>query len=1059
MPTTVGVGDELKLPKKNNYVWQKAKSPSRLRGCKGSLSSTWTQRRSEGVFHMKSLFTRHSVLRLLVTAFALGALGVSAGALAVTGGLRVTITAPDGTPIEAAHVTASSPTSLVSRSGVTGDDGEVVLRGLPPGQNYNVAVTASGYSDYTAHNVAVVDNKQLDLHYVMGSAASALGTIVVTGESFAAVDTTSSSLDTVLTLDVTESLPTGRDYQSYLQLVPAVKPTDTGNPAVRSGVNYANVGGDFGLSTDNTYILDGVNVTDPLTGTFGANINSEIIEQQVVLTGGIPAKYAGGAGLVSKVITKSGSNEFHGSVNYYFQNDSLVADDEHGTSAGFSTYDTAVTLGGPIIKDKLWFFASYQKKHRTDQVVNPTTGEALRDVDRDDDLGFLKATWQITQNDRLQATFFNDPVTISGSDNPTTVNRRDRAQDQGGKNYKLSYSHQWDDLRLDLYGYQHKAELGRSPADPSTRNDVAFLDANPDPLDLQRGGYGLAFETHRDRKQFGLDGEWWIDTDWGMHDIQFGITSTEVEYSDATSYTGGTNALWTSIAAVDAPVTLGKYIDSAAPWTGTRDIAGSDVDLILGAIAASPDRAYYVGLLDQNGNGKVSTDELLAYQFTSTAGNPNEQVNAYRIVLAQQNPYTVSSKGKAIYLQDSWTYGQWTVNAGVRTEQWKHYASTGEEIFTFDWEFAPRLSVVWDPFGDGTSKLWAFYGRYYDPIRNNMTDFAGALTGNVTKEQIYLGNKWFTYRTRGGPTSRDATFVPSTQTPYTDEILLGYAMTVGPNTSLKIVADYRKTSDILEDFNIGLYSDISNKGKPPADRFGAAAPGDFFYLPYSYYGYGKSGFPPGINYYIGTLPGAERVYKGVTVTLTKYRSDNWMGQVSYTYNHFEGNSNSDSNADFQGDWIALDPRAPNRYGTMPGNIKHMFKAYGSYFFNNGFEIGGVFNWNSGYTYSKTFSVLGRHLPLMGDPYLYGGVLDTWIKPGVVGAYTAPSYWTFDLRLKYNWDLSVGKLEFFLDIFNVFDNQATILVQDLAAGDGTYAFGEGMDWVQPRRAYLGIRYSF
>src|SRR3546814_11561715 len=114
------------------------------------------------------------------------------------------------------------------------------------------------------------------------------------------------------------------------------------------------------------------------------------------------SEYAGGAGLVSKLVTKSGGDEFHGSVNYYLQNDSLVSDDKHGQSAGFSTFDTAITLGGPIVKEKLWFFGSYQIKNREDDVVDPVTGDALRTVTTDQDLAFFKATWQITDNDRLK---------------------------------------------------------------------------------------------------------------------------------------------------------------------------------------------------------------------------------------------------------------------------------------------------------------------------------------------------------------------------------------------------------------------------------------------------------------------------------------------------------------------------------------------------------------------------------------------------------------------------------------------------------------------------------
>src|SRR3546814_19412675 len=121
----------------------------------------------------------------------------------------------------------------------------------------------------------------------------------------------------------------------------------------------------MGIWTDNVYYRDGVNVTDPVDGVAGANFNSESIQEQQVLTGGIPAEYAGGAGLVSKVVTKSGGDEFHGSVNYYLQNDSLVSDDKHGQSAGFATFDPPITLGGPIVQEKLWLFASYQITTRT----------------------------------------------------------------------------------------------------------------------------------------------------------------------------------------------------------------------------------------------------------------------------------------------------------------------------------------------------------------------------------------------------------------------------------------------------------------------------------------------------------------------------------------------------------------------------------------------------------------------------------------------------------------------------------------------------------------------
>ena len=973
-------------------------------------------------------------------------------ALAETGNLRISITNPSGAPIAGATVKVSSPSSLVSKTGVTGADGSVRLQGLDPATNYSLEVVASGFSDFSASNVAVVSGKNLSVGYVLGE--KSMETVVVTGGSLAAVDTTSATVGTTLTLDIVESLPTGRSYQSYLQLVPGVKPSASGNPSSRSGVNYSDIGGVSGTSTDNVYVVDGVDVTDSNTGTFGANFNSEIIQEQQVLTGGVPAEYAGGSGLISKVVTKSGGDEWHGSLNYYLQNDSLVGDDEHNTSSGFSTYDTAFTLGGPIIKENLWFFSSFQKKYREDDVLNANTGAALRTVDSDNDLAFLKATWQMTDNDRLSASFFNDPAEFSGSRNATTLNNRDFAQKQGGDNYKLEYTRDWDNLLLNAYGFRHEGEVSQIPAVTSVSlNNVAFRGIPSTIADRSQGGGGTALETQRDRDELGLTLEYFLDTAHGTHTIKGGITASDNVYFEDSRITGPDHARYSSIAAANAGVTFAQFVGTG--WAGTRSIVNADIPRIITGINNSSDRAYFVGLLDTDHDGSVSSAEISAYQFTSTAGNPTGQVNNYRIIEDTTAPYEVTTEGKTFYLQDTWTLDQWTVNAGVRAEEWAHFDSNGEETYTFDWEFAPRVSVVYDLFGDGRSKVWGFGGRYYDPIRTNMTDFAGGLTGPVLNEQIFLGDRWVTFRVRGGAVTPDAVFAPATKTPYTDEFLIGYSTTFRDDIGLSVTLTKRETRDILEDYDLALYSDPTVEAGNP-DFEGYAGPGSAYYLPYSYFGFDGV---PNANYVIGTLAGGKRDYLGYEITLQKFKTENWQGQVSYTHNSAEGNSNSDSNADFQGDWIALDPRAPNAYGDQPGNIKHQFKAFGSYSWDFGLELSGVFNWNSGILYSRAQLISGRYLPVMGDVYEDGGVYDSFILPNTVGSETGPSYYTLDMRAKYDWKLPVGELEVFLDVFNILDAQKSTNVMPLIAGNGVYDFGEANAWVAPRRAYLGVRYSF
>ncbi|WP_342114109.1 TonB-dependent receptor [Pseudoduganella sp. OTU4001] len=997
--------------------------------------------------------SRAALLRRSAISVAVGMCFMGAAWAAETGGLRIAISS-GGKPVAGATVKISSPSSLVSKTVVTEADGTVRVSGLDPATDYKVEVVAPGYSNFAAQGVAVVSGQNPALSYALETGTAQ---VVVTGSRLAQVDTTSATVGTILNLGVVESLPTGRSYQSYLQLVPGVKPSAGGNPSSKSGVNYSDIDGATGTSSDNVYILDGVDVTDPDTGTFGSAINSEIIQEQQVLTGGIPAEYAGGSGLVSKVVTKSGGNEYHGSVNYYFQNDSLVAKDKHIPASGFSTYDAAVTLGGPIIQDKLWFFGSFQKKSREDDVGDATTGAFMRSVKRDEKLGFFKMTWQPTENDRLTAVFFNDPTTISGSTASGTPNNRDRRREQGGDNYKVEYRREMGDLTVEAYAFRHKGEVSDFAADLSSSNTVIFRNANPQPTTAQTllGGFGTNLVTSRDRDEAGLSAQYFLETEkWGSHTFKSGFSKSTNTYFEDSQVTGPDKARYSSIAAANAGVSFTEFFGSG--WSGAKSIVAADVPRIITGINNSPNKAYFVSLLDTDHNGVVSDAEVRAYRFTSTAGNPNGQVNNYRIKEAQAAPYSVEATGKTFYVQDTWTMDRWTVNGGVRTEEWVHRDSKGDQSAKFKWKLAPRLSTVYDLSGDGRSKVWGFVGRYYDPIRTNMADFAGNLTGPVLDEQVYLGNQWLTFRTRGGPKTPDALFSPSTKTPYTDEFMLGYATNLGRDYTVSIAYTKRKTRDILEDYDLTLYSDDTLTVATAPE--GYAAPGSAYYLPYSYFGYSTK---PNSNYVIGTLAGGKRDYQGLEVSVTKAKRDNWQGGASYTFNKAEGNTNSDSNADFQGDWLALDPRAPNAYGKQPGNIKHQAKAYGSYFFNNGLELSGVFNWNSGLIYSRTFLASRRHLPEMVDaPYANGGVVDTWIKPGSVGSETAPAYYTLDMRLKYVYKLAgAQKVEFFLDLFNVLDKQSATGEQDLVNATGAYKFGQANAWVQPRRLYVGARYTF
>jgi hypothetical protein len=989
---------------------------------------------------------------LVVTLASLGAFARPAAAqVTATGTIDVVVQDEAGLGIPGVAVVAQAADSVTKREAVTDGEGRAALVGLAPSANYTVTAQLTGFVPARTENVLVRSGQTATVPIAL-KVGGVTEQVQVTADS-PTVDVTNASTGQDITLQLTESLPTGRSYQSYLQLVPGVLPDDpqtAGNPASKSGLNYSDIGGNLGVSSDNLYYFNGINVTDPVSGTFGANLNTEIIQEQRVLTGGIPAEYVGTPGLISSVITKAGTNRYTGSANYFFQNSNLVAENKNSSAEEFSTFDAAGTVGGPILQDRAWFFGSYRRVEREDDVTTLDTQQLLRSVTNEQNQGYAKGTWAPTASDTASFTFLNDPTDISGRRDRNLTNARDRARVQGGNNYAANYSRIQGNVLFEGALNWHEGEVTDLSAIRQTSNTVIFRTADTRTLfDEQLGGFGQDLVDQRDTKGVRGTATWNV----GRHTVKGGLEwsrnnnfrnttfiGDEVQWSFQPGLTGITGAQ------VAAGGLSNRRFNPNTP---------SDFNGLINTINGLPNRAQFYGLYDVDGNGTISSAEL-ASRLSFTATNPLGGVLYARNLETAEGPQDTRSDGLSFFAQDQIQFGRFTANIGLRAEQWKHFATTGEDIFTFDWEFAPRLSLTYDLLGNGRHKLGAFYGRYYDPIRNNMTNFAGTLTGQVVEEQVFLNNQWVTYRTRGGAVQQDAFFAPTTQTPYTDDTTLQYQVDLGRHMSFETAYTNRRTRDVLEDYDLSLYA-LDVAGNP------SGYPGDInatgsFWLGLDYFGYAAN---PGSNFVIATLEGGKRDYHGVDLIFRKRYSDNWQALVSYTYNRAKGNTNSDSNADFQGDVLWLDPRAPFAYATQPGSIPHIFKAAGSYMTKFDVQLGAAYRWNAGSYASKTFLDFGRNLPIqVADAYEVNGATEHWIASDAIGSLQNPSWGQLDLRVEYNRRFAdrVGT-EFFVDIFNVANNQTSIRNQDLVAGAGGTAFGQAIRFNDPRRFFLGARLSF
>ena len=194
--------------------------------------------------------------------------------------------------------------------------------------------------------------------------------------------------------------------------------------------------------------------------------------------------------------------------------------------------------------------------------------------------------------------------------------------------------------------------------------------------------------------------------------------------------------------------------------------------------------------------------------------------------------------------------------------------------------------------------------------------------------------------------------------------------------------------------------------------------------------------------------------------------------ASYNYADADGNSNSDANFDGAGDVVFLDPRAPNRTGTQPGLVEHLFKVHGSYNWDNGFQVGGSYRWNSGIVLNRNATeAFIRSLPdrvntNFSDGGWPGGTFeDTWLAPDAIGFYDGESYGVLDLRGSYLWKVGDRtEIDFFLDVFNVLNEQPAVRIQDLLPGLDGFRGGntggpDGVTFQEPRRYFVGARLRF
>jgi hypothetical protein len=434
-----------------------------------------------------------------------------------TGGLRGTVLDKDGQPIVGATVSVTNPDLNINMGGLTDAKGEFRIAPLPPGKGYSLTVNFPSMGKITQSDIEVTANKMIVVPITLRPSKELTENVKVTGKSDV-VDTESTTTSTTISSEFIDALPIlGRNYQDVLTLAPGVTDVDgDGNPNIHGA-----------RDTDVNTLVDGVSTVDPVTGQVGQQLNINTIQDVEVITSGASAEFDRAQGGFVRVSTKSGGNDFEGTFRLDWRGSILDGDGAgidpstlHGglTENGlrdltFNDFLPALTVSGPIVKDKAWYFVSAEYR----QIETPINALTQAFVRGHDELRlFGKASWDMSTNHKLVFTATFDPQqdTNLGLNSFTAIEAGYTGY-SGGRNLVLVERAVFSPnvfLETTVQDFTTKPEVDPTLDADTNHNGILYVDRNSN---------GFIDATERDAgEDFDRDGRFDVYEDFRPHNGQ-----------------------------------------------------------------------------------------------------------------------------------------------------------------------------------------------------------------------------------------------------------------------------------------------------------------------------------------------------------------------------------------------------------------------------------------------------------------------------------------------------------------------------------------------------------
>ncbi|HCS48609.1 MAG TPA: hypothetical protein DIW61_10270 [Candidatus Aminicenantes bacterium] len=378
---------------------------------------------------------KRNAARLIVFSFLIFALTTGFSyAQRLTGTIRGTVTDEQGLPLPGVTVELSSPVLLGGiQSQITGENGIYRFANLPPG-TYKIVFSLEGFQRIERLGIEVVVKGTVTEDIILKQAALAEDVTVI-GEA-PVIDVTSSGTSTNYGKDLLEKMPLGR--ASYLDVVKQA-------PGVIAQSAYVGTMwlASFGSNNEsNAFQIDGLDASSSAFGFSTLVPNQDTFSEVEVSGVGNPAEYGNFSGVVVNVVTKSGGNVFSGALSYYGQFQALNDDNNPDPDKYFSRqihrfYDTALTFGGPVLKDRLWFFgsANLTENDVTGWRVDPQyhAGTKVNNY-------MFKLSSQIVKNHKLVGAFSYRYYDQPGVPNPWATREYARGYHEGIPSWNVMYT-------------------------------------------------------------------------------------------------------------------------------------------------------------------------------------------------------------------------------------------------------------------------------------------------------------------------------------------------------------------------------------------------------------------------------------------------------------------------------------------------------------------------------------------------------------------------------------------------------------------------------------------